>query len=245
MTASAGRPLDQIETWIFDLDNTLYPASCRLFDQIHARMQLFVAERLELSLDAALAVQKSYFRRYGTTMRGLMAVDRVDPHEFMRFVHDVDLSCVPPDPVLAAALAALPGRKLVHTNGSAAHAERLLAHLGIAQSFNGIVDIVAAGFEPKPASAGYLELVRRHRVLPQTALMIEDIARNLVPAAVLGMTTAWLRGTLDWAAAGAEGGHIHYVIDDLGEFLARAASTVISARESSKECPSPTRSAVN
>jgi putative hydrolase of the HAD superfamily len=223
MPARPGRRLDEIETWIFDLDNTLYPESCRLFDQIQARMRRFVARRLELSLEAALAVQKSYFRQYGTTMRGLMTVDGVDPHEFLRFVHDVDLSCVPEDPVLAAALAALPGKKLVHTNGSAAHAERLLGHLGIAQSFSGIVDIAAAGFEPKPAPAGYLELLRRHRVVPETALMVEDIANNLVPAAALGMTTAWLRGTLDWAAAGAEGGHIHHVVDDLGAFLAHAA----------------------
>ena len=225
MGAFRGRPLADIETWIFDLDNTLYPASCRLFDRIQARMQRFVAERLELSPEAALAVQKSYFRRYGTTMRGLMTVDRVDPVEFLHFVHDVDLSCVPEDPVLAVALAALPGCKLVHTNGSTAHAERLLVHLGIAESFSGIVDVAAAGFEPKPAPTGYLELLRRHRVLPETALMVEDIALNLVPAAALGMTTAWLRGTVDWAAAGAEGRHIHYVVDDLGSFLAGAVSS--------------------
>ncbi len=103
-TAIGGRPLDEIETWIFDLDNTLYPASCRLFDQIHARMQRFIAERLGLSLDAALVVQKTYFREHGTTMRGLMTVDRIDPHEFLAYVHDIDLACVPPDPVLAAAL---------------------------------------------------------------------------------------------------------------------------------------------
>jgi putative hydrolase of the HAD superfamily len=240
MSIRPGRPLDEIETWIFDLDNTLYPESCRLFDQIQARMQRFVALRLELSPEAARAVQKGYFRQYGTTMRGLMTVDGVDPHEFMRFVHDVDLSCVPANPVLAAALAALPGRKLVHTNGSAAHAERLLGHLGIAESFSGIVDIAVAGFEPKPAPTGYLELLRRHRVLPQTALMVEDIAKNLVPAAALGMTTAWLRGALDWAAAGAQGGHIHYVIDDLGVFLDQAAR-----REANEECPSPIRSAAS
>ena len=99
-TLRDGRPLGEIETWIFDLDNTLYPASCRLFDQIHARMQSFIAERLGLSPEAALVVQKTYFREHGTTMRGLMIVDRVDPHEFMAYVHDVDLACVPPDPVL-------------------------------------------------------------------------------------------------------------------------------------------------
>jgi putative hydrolase of the HAD superfamily len=224
MPAESGRSLDQIETWIFDLDNTLYPASCRLFDQIHARMTRFIAARLGLSPEAALVVQKTYFREHGTTMRGLMTVDRVDPHEFLAFVHDIDLSCVPPDPVLVAALAALPGRKIVHTNGSVRHAERLLDHLGIAASFSGVVDIAAAGFEPKPALAGYHELIRRHQVAPQSALMVEDMAKNLVPAATLGMTTAWVRGTVDWAVAGSEGDHIHHIVDDIGHFLAAAAA---------------------
>ena len=123
MSAMAGRILAEIETWIFDLDNTLYPASCRLFDQIHARMTRFIADRLELTPEAALTVQKTYFREHGTTLRGLMTDDRIDPDDFLAFVHEVDLSCVPQDSALAAALAALPGRKIVHTNGSQRHAE--------------------------------------------------------------------------------------------------------------------------
>jgi putative hydrolase of the HAD superfamily len=224
MAAVAGRPLVEIETWVFDLDNTLYPASCRLFDQVHARMTRFIAERLELSPEAALALQKSYFREHGTTLRGLMTVNRIEPRDFLSFVHEIDLACVPPDPVLIEALAALPGRKLVHTNGSERHAARLLDHLGIAGAFCGIVDIVAAGYEPKPALAGYRELLQRHEVTPGTALMIEDMARNLVPAAALGMTTAWVRNPLDWAVAGSEGDHIHHIVDNLGGFLSAAAS---------------------
>jgi putative hydrolase of the HAD superfamily len=217
--ARRARPLSEIDTWIFDLDNTLYPASCRLFDQIHARMTAFIAERLGLSAEAALLRQKAYFRDHGTTLRGLMAVDGIDPNDFMGYVHAVDLSCVPADPALAAALAALPGRKIVHTNGSERHARRLLDHLGIAGSFCGIVDIAVAGFEPKPHFAGYRELLRRHEVAPRTALMVEDMARNLAPAAALGMATAWVRGAVDWAAEGAEGGHIDHVVDDLAGFL--------------------------
>src|SRR6516165_5644539 len=219
MPATQGRPLGEIETWIFDLDNTLYPASCRLFDQIHARMTRFIADHLDLTLDAALTVQKTYFRQHGTTLRGLMTIDRIDPDDFLAFVHEVDLSCVPQDPVLVAALSALPGRKIVHTNGSRRHAERLLDHLGITMSFCGIVDIAVADYEPKPALAGYHELLRRHQVAPATALMIEDMARNLVPAATLGMTTAWVRNPVDWATAGSEDDHIHHVVDDLGHFL--------------------------
>jgi putative hydrolase of the HAD superfamily len=224
MPTPVGRPLGEIVTWIFDLDNTLYPVSCRLFDQIHARMTRFITERLDVSPEAALMVQKTYFREHGTTLRGLMTVDRIDPEDFLAYVHDIDLSCVPPDPVLVAALAALPGRKIIHTNGSRRHAERLLDHLGIAGSFSGIFDIAAAGYEPKPALVGYCELQRRHGVRPAAALMVEDMARNLIPAAQLGMTTAWVRNPADWAAAGADGDHIHHIVDDLGGFLSAAAA---------------------
>jgi putative hydrolase of the HAD superfamily len=223
MNSARGRPLVVTETWIFDLDNTLYPASCRLFDQIHARMTGFIVERLELSPEAALALQKTYFREHGTTLRGLMTVNQIDPNDFLAYVHEIDLTCVPPDPVLVAALMSLPGRKIVHTNGSQRHAERLLDHLGIAASFSGIVDIVAARYEPKPALAGYRELLQRFDVSPETAVMIEDMARNLVPAAALGMTTVWVRNPMDWAAAGSDGDHIHYVVENLGSFLTTAA----------------------
>src|SRR6516162_334519 len=224
MNSMRGRPLVEIETWIFDLDNTLYPSSCRLFDQIHARMTGFIADRLGLSTEDALLVQKSYFREHGTTMRGLMTVNRIDPEDFLAYVHEIDLACVPPDPALVEALTRLRGRKIVHTNGSQRHAERLLDHLGIAGSFCGVIDIAAAGYEPKPALAGYHELQRRHRVPSATALMIEDMAKNLVPAVSLGMTTAWVRNSVDWAAASSEGGHIHHVVDDLGAFLSAAAA---------------------
>jgi putative hydrolase of the HAD superfamily len=224
MITTRGRPLVEIETWIFDLDNTLYPASCRLFDQIHARMTGYIAERLGLSPEAALTVQKTYFREHGTTMRGLMTVNRIDPEDFLAYVHEIDLACVPSDPVLVEALARLPGRKIVHTNGSQRHAQRLLDHLGIAGSFCGVVDIAVAGYEPKPALAGYHELLRRHEVSPGTALMVEDMARNLVPAAALGMTTAWVRNPADWAAEGRDGDHIHHIVDDLSAFLAAAVS---------------------
>ncbi|HEV8032767.1 MAG TPA: pyrimidine 5'-nucleotidase [Stellaceae bacterium] len=222
-TRREGCPLGKVETWIFDLDNTLYPASCRLFDQVQHRMNAFICNRLSLSPEAAAELRRTYFREYGTTLSGLMTVDRIDPHEFLAFVHDVDLACVPADPALVTALGKLRGRKIVHTNGSVRHAQRLLDHLGVSDSFCGIVDIVAADFEPKPALAGYRLLLRRHAVGPATAVMVEDIARNLAPAAELGMTTAWVRNGLDWAAAGADSDYIHHLVDDLAGFLAAAA----------------------
>src|ERR1700693_6040419 len=216
-------PLGEVETWIFDLDNTLYPASCRLFDQVQQRMNAFICDRFSLSAEAAAELRRTYFREYGTTLSGLMAVDRIDPHEFLAFVHDVDLACVPADPALVAALGKLRGRKIVHTNGSGWHAPRVLDHLGVSDSFSGIVDIVAADFEPKPALPGYRLLLQRHAVAPTTAIMVEDIARNLAPAAELGMTTAWMRNGLDWAAAEADSDYIYHLVDDLAGVLAAAA----------------------
>src|SRR5947208_9042945 len=217
-------PLGAVETWIFDLDNTLYPASCRLFDQVQQRMTEFICERLSLSPEEAAELRRTYFREHGTTLRGLMTRDDIDPHQFLAFVHDIDLACVPPDPALAMALKELGGRKIVHTNGSTRHAQRLLDHLELSDSFCGIIDIVAADFDPKPALAGYQLLLRRHAVAAPTALMVEDIARNLAPAAELGMTTAWVRSALDWAAEEADSDYIHHVVDDLAGFLAAAAA---------------------
>src|SRR6185312_9332639 len=149
--------------------------------------------RLAVTPERAAELRGVYFREHGTTMHGLMALHRVDPHEFMAFVHDVDLSAVPPNPALVAALGGLSGRKLVYTNGSVPHAENLLKHLGIGEFFHDIFDIVASEFAPKPAMAPFREFVRRYGIAPGRALMVEDMAKNLAPAAQLGMTTAWVR----------------------------------------------------
>jgi putative hydrolase of the HAD superfamily len=218
-----GRPLAAVETWIFDLDNTLYPASCGLFEQVQLRMNEFICTRLGVAPDTAIELRRRYFREHGTTMNGLMRIDRVDPHDFLAFVHDVDLSVVPPNPALATALTSLPGRKLVYTNGSVRHAERLLDHLGINFSFSGIFDIVASEFTPKPAPGPLRAFVEHYRIEPHSALMIEDMAKNLAPAAAIGMATAWVRTPIDWAAIEPDTDYIDYIVDDLAGFLSAAA----------------------
>ena len=223
-TRREGCPLGAVETWIFDLDNTLYPASCRLFEQVQQRMNQYICTLLSVGPEEAAALRRKYFLEHGTTMHGLMAVNRVDPHEYMAFVHDVDLSCVPANPELVMALEGLSGRKLVYTNGSVPHAENLLRHLGIAHCFADIFDIVASEFAPKPAIAPFRAFVRRYGVDPAGALMIEDMARNLAPAAELGMTTAWVRTDIDWAAVESEADYIHYIVENLAGFLAAAAA---------------------
>jgi putative hydrolase of the HAD superfamily len=218
-----GRPLHEIETWIFDLDNTLYPASCKLFVEMEQRMTDFIMTALKLDREGAQAMRRQYYREHGTTLRGLMIEHGMDPTEFLAYVHEIDLTPVPPDPKLVAAIGALPGRKLIFTNGSERHAERLLAHLGLTAHFCGIHDIAACQFQPKPDPSGYAGLIRRHEVDARAALMVEDMARNLVPAAALGMTTAWIPGGPDWAAEGAEGDHVHHVVEDLAPWLVAAA----------------------
>jgi putative hydrolase of the HAD superfamily len=225
-----GCPLGAVETWVFDLDNTLYPASSGLFPLVQARMNDYIRNLLGVSIEAAKELRAQYFREHGTTMHGLMAVHRVDPHEFMAFVHDVDVSIVPANPELAAALRGLSGRKLIYTNGSVPHAENLLKHLQISDCFDDIFDIVASDFAPKPAMVALRLFVDRYGVRPTGALMVEDMAKNLAPAAELGMTTAWVKTSVDWAAMAADADHINYVVDDLAGFLAAAVAMEREAR---------------
>src|SRR5579859_2606492 len=231
MVRREGCPLGAVETWVFDLDNTLYPASCGLFPLVQERMNEYICRLLGVSLDEAKALRAKYFREHGTTMHGLMAVHRVDPHEFLAFVHDVDLSCVPASPALVMALEGLAGRKLIYTNGSVPHAENLLQHLGISHLFDDIFDIVASDFTPKPSAAPFREFIRRYGVEPTRALMIEDMARNLVPAAELGMTTAWVKTGVDWAAIASDADYINYVVEDLAGFLGAAAELERAGRQ--------------
>jgi len=215
------RPQDLVsaDVWIFDLDNTLYPASSRLFDQVDWNMTRYVAELLDLDQQAARKLQKQYFREFGTTMRGLMTVHGVDPAAFLEYVHDIDLTPIGADPALADALARLPGRKVIFTNGSTAHAENITRHLGIDHHFDGYFDIIDADYVPKPAPHTYEAVCKRFDIDPQTAVMVEDMAKNLVPAADMGMTTVWLDTGVDWSRERSEDGHIHHRAEDLAAWL--------------------------
>lgn len=220
------KPLEQLrqtETWVFDLDNTLYPASCGLMAEVSSRMTRFVADTLKLEPDAALIEQKRMFREHGTTLRGLMNDHDVDPVHFMDYVHAVDYSVVGPMPRLNAALDQLPGRKVVFTNASTAHAETVLGNLGIAEHFTGIFDVAAADYVPKPNPKPYETLARQHAFDPAHAVMLEDIGPNLRPAAQMGMTTVWVRYNPEtdpyWAVPDADSDYIHHETDDLITWL--------------------------
>jgi putative hydrolase of the HAD superfamily len=222
VTSGADAPrLDHVETWVFDLDNTLYPAACNLFAQIDRKMGEFISRRFACDLVEAKRIQKGFFQKYGTTLRGLMQEHAEDPAAFLDYVHELDLDVLPPSPALDAALARLPGRKLIFTNGTVRHAERVMARLGVADRFEGIFDIVAADYVPKPDPRPYDEFVRRFAVEPRKAAMFEDIPRNLAPAAALGMTTVWIPGLGHHQPDESTAEHIHHVAEDLAAWLGR------------------------
>jgi putative hydrolase of the HAD superfamily len=182
-------PFDHVDTWIFDLDNTLYPHEAQLWPQVDERITLFIAEFFGLDLMSARALQKFYYTRYGTTLKGLMDEHAIEPEDFLSFAHDIDLSLLDPDPALGLAIEALPGRKLILTNGSRRHAENVAGRLGIRDHFEEIFDIVAADFVPKPEARTYERFLEAHAVDPKSAAMFEDLAKNLVVPHALGMQT--------------------------------------------------------
>jgi putative hydrolase of the HAD superfamily len=220
----------QIDDWVFDLDNTLYPRHCDLFGQIDVRMTAYVARLTGLSAENARLLQKRLYRDHGTTLNGLMHEYGVDPHGYLADVHDIDYSAIDPDPALGAAIAALPGRKHVFTNGDLAHAERTLTAIGIAMSaFDSVFDIVAADFEPKPRRGAYERFVERSRVEPRNSVMFEDLARNLAVPKEMGMTTVLILPKAGgshrieaFEMEGRDDPHIDHTSDDLAAFLTRA-----------------------
>ncbi|WP_102961006.1 pyrimidine 5'-nucleotidase [Mangrovicella endophytica] len=226
-TAEADRrDFSDVRDWVFDLDNTLYPRHTNLFAQIDERMTSFVAKLLSLPPEEARVRQKDFYRRYGTTLRGLMSEHEVDPDAFLQYVHDIDYSRLLPDPELGAEIKALPGRKFIFTNGDRGHAERTARALGILDHFEDIFDLVAADLLPKPASATYDKFMGLHRVDAEHAVMFEDLARNLEVPKRLGMRTVLIvprnfETTFGdvWEHEGRDGEHIDYVTDDLTAFL--------------------------
>ncbi|MBI4968687.1 MAG: pyrimidine 5'-nucleotidase [Rhodospirillales bacterium] len=209
-----------IETWVFDLDNTLYPATLSLFPQIDVRMRRFIAERLKMSEAEAHALQKRFYHEFGTTLRGLMLVHDIEPDVFLDYVHDVDHRVLTPDPRLDRALKALEGRKLIFTNGTESHAAKVLDRLGLAHHFEAVFDIRAALYLPKPDPETYQRMVDRHAIQAPRAAMVEDIARNLKPAADLGMTTVWVRPPVPEFEHDTDTAHVDHVIEDLAAWLA-------------------------
>ncbi|MFZ5739871.1 MAG: pyrimidine 5'-nucleotidase [Pseudomonadota bacterium] len=220
------RGFDHVETWVFDLDNTLYPHHLNLWQQVDVRIRDFVADWLKVSAEEAFRIQKDYYKRYGTTMRGMMTEHGVHADDYLAYVHAIDHSPLEPNPAMGDAIQRLPGRKLILTNGSVAHAGKVLERLGIGHHFEAVFDIVAAELEPKPAPQTYRRFLDRHGVDPARAAMFEDLARNLTVPHQLGMITVLVvpDGSQevvreDWELEGRDAAHVDHVTDDLTGFL--------------------------
>jgi putative hydrolase of the HAD superfamily len=223
--ADSERPdFRHVTHWVFDLDNTLYRADSGLFARIDARMTEFVAGYLGVEKDAARIVQKALYREHGTTLNGLIKMHGMDPEPYLEFVHQIDLSDLRPDGALSFAIERLPGRHHVFTNGCARHAGRVLARLGLTHLFHDVWDIRDLDFVPKPEASAYRRIVAHGGFAPEKAAMFDDIARNLVEAHALGMTTVWLNTDDVWARQGPEfpvasAQHIDHETKDLTHFL--------------------------
>ena len=219
------RGFGKVETWVFDLDNTLYPHHL-LWQQVDDRIRNFIAEFLKVPHDAAFRIQKDYYKRYGTTMRGLMTEHGLNPDDYLEYVHQIDHSPLEPNPALGAALKKLPGRKLILTNGTRKHADAVMKKLEVHEHFEDVFDIVAAELDPKPLPQIYKRFLARHDVDPAKAAMFEDLARNLEVPHALGMTTVLVvpAGTREvfreqWELEGRDEAHVDHVTENIVTFI--------------------------
>jgi putative hydrolase of the HAD superfamily len=226
------RDFGHVETWVFDLDNTLYPHHLNLWQQVDDRIRAFVADFLKISKDDAFRLQKDYYKRYGTTMRGLMAEHGMHPDDYLEYVHQIDHSPLEPNPALGAALEKLPGRKLILTNGTRKHAEAVMHRLEVHHHFEDVFDIAAANLDPKPLPQVYARFLKRHDVDPRNAAMFEDLARNLTVPHELGMVTVLVvpEGTREvlregWELEGRDAPYVDHVTENLTGFLERITAT--------------------
>jgi putative hydrolase of the HAD superfamily len=238
-TSPLADTLFRIDTWVFDLDNTLYPADCDLWPKIDQRITLYLSHLFGLDGMSCRALQKYYYQHYGTTLRGLMEEHGIGPDDFLDFTHDIDRSSLLPDLALANAITALPGRKLILTNGSREHALRTARALGLEAMFEDIFDIADADFVPKPAAATYERFFERHDVDPARAVMFEDLAKNLIIPHERGMTTVLVvpkPGQMDHRDAfeifrEAAPPYIDFVTCDLARFLTGLAPDALDTAD--------------
>ena len=227
------RTFTHISTWIFDLDNTLYPAECNLFAQVDHRMGAYIAKNLGVPYEHARHLQKAYYRQFGTTLSGLMQVHKMKPEPFLAYVHDIDYSGLPVLPELATQIAKLPGRRLIFTNGSRGHAERVAEKIGVRHLFEDICDIQDLQFVPKPERAAFDRMIALHNITAGQAAMFEDMPQNLVSPHDLGMTTVLVKSDYvdhpvqiemrKWRDLPL---HVHHMTEDLTGFIADVAGNL-------------------
>ena len=213
------KSFNSIKYWIFDLDNTLYSGKTKVFEQVDKRMSKYISGKLNISIEEAKKVQKNYFHKYNTTLNGMIKNHKINPDEFLEFVHDINIDFLQKDPALGKEIEKLEGKKIIFTNGSKKHAINVTKRIGIDQYFDDIFDIVYANFIPKPAMEPYKKLVEKHKIDPKLCVLVEDIARNLKPAYEMGMKTIWIENNEPWAKEFSDSNFVNYKTNNLPEFL--------------------------
>ena len=213
------KALQSIKFWVFDLDNTLYSAKTRVFEQVNKKMSEYISKKLNVGVEEAKKIQKNYFYKYNTTLNGMIKNYGIDASEFLNFVHDIDLSFLKNDQALEIELSKIKDKKIIFTNGPKTHAKNVTKKIGIDKLFDGIFDIVDSDFVPKPDIKAYKKLIDKYKIEPQYCILIEDIARNLKPAYELGMKTVWIKNDEPWAAEFSNESFINYRTENLARFL--------------------------
>ena len=213
------REFKNLKNFIFDCDGVLYSDLDAVFGQVSERMTQYISKKLDLDLVKAKELQTNYFHKYNTSLNGLMIHHEVDPKEFLKYVHDIDLSCLKKNDELRNELIKLNLKKYVFTNGSREHAENIIRHLGIEDLFEGIFDIIDAEYFPKPDPKNYDLMLKKFHIDPKETLYIEDIAKNLSIAKQLGTTTVWLINEEQWGKKDSDKEFIDYKIKNVSLFL--------------------------
>ena len=213
------KSFNSIKYWIFDLDNTLYSGKTKVFEQVDKRMSKYISNKLNVNVEEAKKIQKNYFHEYNTTLNGMIKNHKIDPTEFLEFVHDINIDFLQKDSALAKEIEKLDGKKIIFTNGSRKHAINVSKRIGVDQLFDDIFDIVDAEFIPKPLLEPYKKLVKKHKIDPKLCVFVEDIARNLKPAYEMGMKTVWIENEDPWAKEFSDHKFVNYRTNNLSEFL--------------------------
>ena len=213
------KEFNSVKFWLFDLDNTLYSGKTKVFEQIDRKMSMYISKKLNVDITAAKEIQKNYFYEYNTTLNGMIKNHKIDPNEFLDFVHDINVDFLKKDIELGQELKKLNGKKIIFTNGSRNHAINITQRIGVDQYFDDIFDIVDSKFIPKPSVEPYKKLIEKHKIDPNLCVFVEDIARNLKPAYEMGMKTIWIENDEPWAKKYSDDGFINYKTNNLSEFL--------------------------
>ena len=211
--------LKNIKNFIFDCDGVLYQDLEAVFGQVSKRMTKYISEKLNLDLIKAKELQTNYFHKYNTSLNGLMIHHDVNPEDFLKYVHDINLDFMKKDYTLREELMKLDGKKLIFTNGSHEHVKNVTKHVGIDDLFDGIFDITDCNLIPKPSIEPYKKLIEKFDIIPEETIFIEDIAKNLEPAKKLGMKTAWLINDEYWGKRDSDKDFIDLKIKNLSSFL--------------------------